>query len=150
MKFKKPIIAATLGLTLLCFGTGASAAEQDTDLVDSDISQNFKEPVNPINTYATPENTSRTETHFPFLQTPYAISKSSSTTIEDYIYAKCRTFNGDGSLIKSTTQDAKKASYVSAKAMNSTYYVGNDYAIGNHTYKLSGYKDVVHETKAYW
>ncbi|MED2151474.1 XoxI protein, partial [Bacillus thuringiensis] len=27
---------------------------------------------------------------------------------------------------------------------------GDDYAIGNHTYKLSGYNDVNHETKAFW
>ncbi|PEY98181.1 XoxI protein [Bacillus sp. AFS018417] len=151
MKMKKPLIATVMGLSLLCFGTGASAAETD-GVVDSDVIQSNKQAKpGMISTMAVPSNTSNTNTYTPFGGGTYAVSSSSSTTLEDYIYAKCRTFNGtDGSLINSNSASANRSSYISAKANNGTIYFANDWAIGNHTYKLSGYNDVVHETKAYW
>ncbi|USK32119.1 XoxI protein [Bacillus sp. F19] len=151
MKMKKSLISTTLGLSILCFGTGASAAENDA-LVDSDVTQSIKQAENPnlIGTMAAPTNSSRTDTYSPFLGGTYAVSKSSSTATEDYIYARARTFNGDGALINSKSASANKTTYICARADNGTIYFGNDWALGNHTYKLSGYKDVVHETKAYW
>ena len=38
---------------------------------------------------------------------PYAVAKSNSTTTEDYVYAKARTFNGDGSLVNTKSNSAK-------------------------------------------
>jgi len=152
MKIKKPILATVMGLSILCFGTGASAAENDEGLVDSDVTQSYKQArQGTISIMATPTNSSKTNTYSPLFGGTYAVSSSSSTTAEDYIYAKCRTFNGtDGALIDSKSASAKNTSYISARAENGTLYFGNDWAIGNHTYKLSGYNDVVHETKAYW
>ncbi|WJE23240.1 XoxI protein [Bacillus cereus] len=158
MKIKKSLAVATLGLSVLGFGftSNASAAEVDAAdkqpvLVDFDEVQTAKTSTNPgLVVAAAPNNSSNTTVYTPFLGNPYSVSKSSSSTTEDYIYAKSRTFNGDGSLINSKSNSANKSSYVSATATNSSVYYGDDYAIGNHTYKLSGYNDVNHETKAYW
>ncbi|GMQ57984.1 hypothetical protein AN1V17_23790 [Vallitalea sediminicola] len=95
---------------------------------------------------STPTNTSNIECIDPFLANSYAIAKSSSTVMEDYIYAKCRIYNGgDDSLVSSTEEDENYSSFVSAKAIDSGFY-SDDYAYGNHIYKLEGYKDVIHET----
>ena len=94
-----------------------------------------------------PKNDSNIGVYTPFLVT-YTVAKSKSTTTEDYVYAKARTFNGDGSLVN-TKVIVQKSSFVSATATNTSIYYGDD-AIGNHTYKLSGYNDVNHETKAFW
>ncbi|CJC50627.1 Uncharacterised protein [Streptococcus pneumoniae] len=99
---------------------------------------------------AAPKNDSNISVYTPFFGNPYAVAKSNSTTTEDYVYAKARTFNGDGSLVNTKSNSAKKSSFVSATATNTSIYYGDDYAIGNHTYKLSGYNDVNHETKAFW
>jgi hypothetical protein len=97
-----------------------------------------------------PTDTSRTDTHSPLFGGFYATSTSDSTISEDYIYAKCRTYNGDGSLLHSAEDKQYNSSHAGAKADNGSAYTGDDYAIGNHTYKEAGYLDVVHETKAYW
>lgn len=121
-------------------------------LVDSDVTQSYKTAKpGTISIMATPTNTSNTNTYVPIFGGAYAVSNSSSTTLEDYIYVKCRTFNGtDGALINSKSTSENKSSYVSARADNGTIYFANDWAIGNHIYKLSGYNDVVHETQANW
>ncbi|MDP7991972.1 XoxI protein [Bacillus sp. MHSD_36] len=158
MKIKKSLAVATLGLSVLGFGftSNASAAEVDKAdkqpvVVDFDVVQTAKTSNIPgLVVAAAPTNTSNTTVYTPFLGNPYAVSKSSSSSTEDYIYARSRTFNGDGSLINSKSASANKSSFVSATATNSSIYYGDDYAIGNHTYKLSGYNDVNHETKAYW
>lgn len=150
MKIKKTIIATVMGLSLLCFGTGASAVEND-ELIDSDVTQSYKQPKpGTVSTMAKSTNRSTVNTYNSIFDGAYAIAKSTSTTIEDYIYVRCRTFNGDGTLLKSTPKSKNKSSSVSATAANGTTYIGNDWAIGNHTYKLSGYNDVVHETRANW
>lgn len=154
MKLKRAFLATVLGMSVLSFSTGASAAENDK-VVDSSSISSGKVVTNPSKVFSmsasTPTNTSNTKTYSPIFGGSYAVSSSSSTVMEDYIYVRCRTFNGsDGSLIDSKSAESNNSSYVSAKANNGTFYFGNDWAIGNHIYKLEGYKDVVHETKAYW
>ncbi|WP_242255948.1 XoxI protein [Bacillus cereus group sp. BfR-BA-01379] len=158
MNMKKSLAVATLGLAVLGFGftNNASATEVGTAdkqpvLVDSDTVQSAKTSNVPsLTVAAAPKNDSNISVYTPFFGNPYAVAKSKSTTIEDYIYAKARTFNGDGSLVNTKSNSAKKSTYVSATATNTSIYYGDDYAIGNHTYKLNGYNDVNHETKASW
>lgn len=155
---KKSLAVTTLGLAVLGFGftNNASASEVGaTDkqpvLVDFDTIQSAKTSnVSSLTVAATPKNDSNISVYTPFFGNPYAVAKSKSTTTEDYIYAKARTFNGDGSLVNTKSNNAKKSSYVSATATNTSVYYGDDYPIGNHTYKLNGYNDVNHETKASW
>ncbi|MCD1162052.1 hypothetical protein LQF35_17115 [Peribacillus sp. N3] len=42
-------------------------------------------------------------TYNPILSTNYAVAKSSSDKIQDYIYARAKTFNGDGSFMPEMT-----------------------------------------------
>lgn len=157
MNIKKPLITAVLGLSVVCFGvtSNASAEELNKDtqpvLVDSDTVQGLKSSSNPgLNTLAAPNNSSTVNVYTQFLGNPYAIARSKSTTNEDYIYAKCRAVKKDGTVINTRSDSKNRASYVEATATNTSTYYGSDYAIGNHTYKLSGYNDVNHETRAYW
>ncbi|AMR06131.1 XoxI protein [Bacillus thuringiensis serovar pingluonsis] len=157
MKVKKTLITTALGLSILSFGatTNANADEINTEdkqvIVDSDSIQDSKKSENGfLKNLRAPNNTSTVTTYKPLFDNPYAIAKSSSTTKEDYIYAKARAFKSNGSLISSKANSENKSSFVSATVTNSSIYYGGDYAIGNHTYKLSGYNDVNHETKAYW
>ncbi|CGF81910.1 XoxI protein [Bacillus sp. N447-1] len=158
MNMKKSLSVTTLGLAVLGFGftNNASASEVDTVdkqpvLVDFDTIQSTKTSSVPsLTVVAAPKNDSNISVYTPFFGNPYAVAKSNSTTTEDYVYAKARTFNGDGSLVNTKSNSAKKSSFVSATATNTSIYYGDDYAIGNHTYKLSGYNDVNHETKAFW
>jgi hypothetical protein len=146
MKIKKTLIATVMGLSILSFGTGASAAETN-ELVDSGKTQSYKQSKSGISLMATPTNTSTTTT---YIGSAYAVSKSQSSTTEDYIYVKCRTFNGTGEVMASKTSSEENSSYVSARADNTSFYIADDWAVGNHTYKLSGYNDVIHETRADW
>lgn len=127
------------------------AADKQPVLVDFDTIQSAKTSnVSSLTVAAASKNDSNISVYTAFFGNPYAVAKSKSTTTEDYIYAKARTFNGDGSLVNTKSNNAKKSSYVSATATNTSVYYGDDYAIGNHTYKLNGYNDVNHETKASW
>lgn len=110
MQFKKSLIITVLGLSILGFSTGASAANND-GLVDSEVTQSNKQADNTnliSGRAAKPSNSSRIDVYKPLLGKTYAVAKSSSTVKEDYIYAKARTFNGDGALIKSNSTSAKK------------------------------------------
>lgn len=156
---KKSLSVTTLGLAVLGFGitNNASASEVDTVdkqpvLVDFDTIQSTKTSSVPSLTIAAaPKNDSNISVYTPFFGNPYAVAKSKSTTTEDYVYAKARTFNGDGSLVNTKSNSAKKSSFVSATGPTQAFIMErDDYAIGNHTYKLSGYNDVNHETKAFW
>ncbi|KLA30729.1 MULTISPECIES: hypothetical protein [Bacillus cereus group] len=158
MNMKKSLAVTTLGLAVLGFGftnnasaSEVGAADKQPVLVDSDTVQSAKTSNVPsLVVAAAPKNDSNISVYTPFFGNPYAVAKSKSTTTEDYIYAKARTFNGDGSLVNTKSNSAKKSTYVSATATNTSVYYGDDYAIGNHTYKLNGYNDVNHETKASW
>ncbi|EEL39536.1 hypothetical protein bcere0020_30240 [Bacillus cereus Rock3-29] len=158
VNMKKSLAVTTLGLAVLGFGftnnasaSEVGAADKQPVLVDFDTIQSAKTSnVSSLTVAAAPKNDSNISVYTPFFGNPYAVAKSKSTTTEDYIYAKARTFNGDGSLVNTKSNNAKKSSYVSATATNTSVYYGDDYAIGNHTYKLNGYNDVNHETKASW
>ncbi|MGH1284107.1 XoxI protein [Bacillus toyonensis] len=158
MNMKKSLAVTTLGLAVLGFGftnnasaSEVGAADKQPVLVDFDTIQSAKTSnVSSLTVAAAPKNDSNISVYTPFFGNPYAVAQSKSTTTEDYIYAKARTFNGDGSLVNMKSNNAKKSSYVSATATNTSVYYGDDYAIGNHTYKLNGYNDVNHETKASW
>jgi hypothetical protein len=97
-----------------------------------------------------PINTSSIDCRYNIFFGSKAIAESSSTTEEDYIYAKSRSYNSDDSLIDSKTDSENNSSFVSATSINDTFTVLGDYAYGNHVYKKSGYKDVIHETYDEW
>ncbi|USK76646.1 XoxI protein [Peribacillus frigoritolerans] len=88
------------------------------------------------------------DVHSPPLRSTYAVAKSSANRLRDYIYARAKTYNGDGSLIKSKSASATKADFIGVKAMNGTSL--DDSAIGTHIYKLKGYKTITDQTKASW
>jgi len=171
MRVKKSLIAAFTGVSILCFSSGASAAtsvEEDTqthapteaeveaqsdlqDAVNTDTEVSVLQP----DEYSTSagskgyKTNSNTTVHVR-LTMAYATSYSKAEVAQDYIYVKCRTYNGDGSLIHSNKASEAHSKYVSVKTDNGTPYYGNDYAMGNHTYKKKGYKDLYKETKVKW
>jgi hypothetical protein len=97
-----------------------------------------------------PINTSSIDCRYNIFFGSKAIAESSSTTEEDYIYAKSRSYNSDDSLIDSKSDSESNSSFVSATSINDTFTVIGDYAYGNYVYKKSGYKDVIHETYDEW
>lgn len=86
-------------------------------------------------------------------ENPFAVAKSTSSKKIDYIYAKARAYDSDGVLMNSDSQEEENTSYVSATALyekDSMIFDSDSWALGNHTYRNKGYKDVVHETKDNW
>ena len=79
------------------------------------------------------------------LLSPYrVVAKSSSTYFIDYIYVKARAYDENGKLTDSGSDSDTNSSYVATFA-DAKWHKVTGY--GNHTYKHTGYKDVVHETK---
>ncbi|EJR64453.1 hypothetical protein IIO_01777 [Bacillus cereus VD115] len=115
---KKSLAVTTLGLAVLDFGftnnasaSEVGAADKQPVLVDFDTIQSAKTSnVSSLTVAAAPKNDSNISVYTPFFGNPYAGAKSKSTTTEDYIYAKARTFNGDGSLVNTKSNNAKKSS----------------------------------------
>lgn len=101
-----------------------------------------------VSTQAAPTNTSKTTASSPLFGDSYAVSTSDSTIQEDSISAKCRVYDGDGSLLDSKEDKQTNSSHAGTpKTINGTAYYGNDYALGNHVYQEAGYYDVIHETR---
>ncbi|MDY7043707.1 XoxI protein [Virgibacillus sp. M23] len=151
MKLKKVLFFALASFFLFGFSNNASAEE--APVVDEEVVESIAEPVNnAINNsiQSSYKVRSSIKVYDPLFLTNYAVAKSTTTRNIDYLYARSRTFNGDGGLIKSKSSSAKNSSYASAKAKNGTIYSKDDWAIGNHTYKDSGYKTIKHETRAEW
>ena len=73
-----------------------------------------------------------------------ATATSESTVKEDYIEAKVRAYYDTGGLMGTGVDSATKATYAGAQYSAGTKWVSKAY--GSHVYKLSGYKDVYHET----
>ncbi|MGG4266437.1 hypothetical protein [Peribacillus simplex] len=86
---KRLLMITVLGLSILCSTTGASAAETEV-LLDSDAMLSIQQT----------DGTGSTSANAAKL-------KGFSTVKEDYIYAQAKTFNGDGSLIKTNSQSDK-------------------------------------------
>lgn len=143
-------MVTALGLAILGSTTGASAAETE-GLVNSQEKSFTQEPDGTGSSIlATNKVKGRLDVYKPPLRSSYAVAKSSANRMQDYIYARAKTYNGDGSLIKSKSASATKADYIGVKTMNGTVYFGNDFAIGTHTFKLKGYNTINGQTKAYW
>ncbi|MBK5446906.1 MULTISPECIES: hypothetical protein [unclassified Peribacillus] len=150
MKLKRSLLITALGLSILSSATGASAAETE-GLVNSQEKSFTQVPDGTGGSILAKNKVhGKLTTHSPFGGGAYAVAKSSSNKIQDYIYARAKTFNGDGSLIKTNSASSKKADYIGVKTMNGTAYFGNDWAVGTHIFKLKGYKDITGQTKAYW
>ncbi|KGX85735.1 hypothetical protein [Pontibacillus litoralis] len=157
-KLSKIVLSTVLIFSIIGVGSVAFADPKPKETNDAIIDKSQKPEIvtakvskdkskKTFSASATPTNTSTTTAYTPWGDN-YAVSKSESTIQEDYISAKNRTYNGtDGSLIDSDFNEQNHSSYISAKAYNDTTYYGNDWAVGNHVYKESGYKDVIHETK---
>ncbi|MEG1311978.1 MAG: hypothetical protein RR835_10835 [Peptostreptococcaceae bacterium] len=162
MKFKKIlttnlILLGIVASPILSFandGSLPSVYSTDTKMIDTrplPSKTTIREPLsNFIPTLkAAPKNTSTLSCKDGIVTGTYALAQSSSSTKEDYIYAKTRVYDRHGALNASKVASEKKSSYTSAKAVPNCL-VTNAKAYGNHTYKLSGYKDVYHETIASW
>ena len=148
-------IISTMGVTAFAYESSPSVYTTDTKMVDNSFGSEKTTIAEPLEgtvlsrASKAPKNTSRVKWITSLIQTHYAVASSSSNVLEDSIYARCRTYTSSGSLIQSRSNTEKKSSYVTAQASS---VGGNAYkykAIGNHTYKLAGYKDVYHETSAY-
>lgn len=98
---------------------------------------------------AAPSNTSRLKCSGGIVGQVKATATSSSSAKEDHILAKARIYKS-GALISQKTDIQKKSSYAGIAANHPDGYYGGSTAYGNHEYKLSGYKDVYHETTARW
>jgi len=170
MKVKKSLIAAVAGVSILCFSSGANAettasassqmtvesqaladgaktihADVETASAVSDGTGDYQASAKSKKVMTT----STVTTHVKW-SAAYATASSKSSSLASYIYVKCRTFDSDGTVIQSNSKSEKNSSYVGVKTNNGTLYYGNDWAVGNHTYKHKGKKDVVKETKAKW
>ncbi|MGN7397552.1 hypothetical protein [Peribacillus frigoritolerans] len=150
MKLKRSLMITALGLAILGSATGASAAETEGLVNSQEISFTQVPDGTGSSILATNKAKGRLDVHSPPLRSTYAVAKSSANRLQDYIYARAKTYNGDGSLIKSKSASATKADYIGVKAMNGTLYSSNDWAIGTHIFKLKGYKTITGQTKAYW
>lgn len=153
---KKLLVGILLSSTILSNGVIAHAStlegevyRTDTKIVDNrkvDNKSTSKEiklgSEHLIKEKANPTNTSTLDTSW-LIGTPRATAKSSSTTMEDYIYAKARIYKSNGVLTAQKAESMNKSRYVSATTETRE---GHHDAYGNHTYKLQGYKDVYHET----
>ncbi|WP_074682477.1 hypothetical protein [Priestia aryabhattai] len=167
MKMKKSLISAVAGVSILCFSSGAfaettaSAGSQMT--VESQALADGAKTIHAdVETASAVSNgyeasakskkvmtTSTVTTHVKW-SAAYATASSKSSSLASYIYVKCRTFDSDGTVIHSNSKSEKNSSYVGVKTDNGTLYYRNDWAVGNHTYKHKGKKDVVKETKTNW
>ncbi|ARO57953.1 Uncharacterized protein B5E38_0324 [Bacillus cereus] len=158
MNMKKSLSVTTLGLAVLGFGftNNASASEVDTVdkqpvLVDFDTIQSTKTSSVPSLTIAAaPKNDSNISVYTPFLVTPMQLLNRNQLRPKTMFMQKQELSMAMAHFLIRKSNSAKKSSFVSATATNTSIYYGDDYAIGNHTYKLSGYNDVNHETKAFW
>ncbi|HDX9529953.1 TPA: XoxI protein [Bacillus thuringiensis] len=157
---KKVLASSTVifGLSVSMLGTVQADATDGTlyktetsihDYTEATEKITYKELIG-VNsaTLAAPTNTSKTTAKLWAAGKPYGVSTSSSSIKEDSIYAQNRLIKGSGVTIGSNSNTAKKSSYASASVTHPNLLPGiGDYAVGNHTYKTSGYKTVYHETK---
>ncbi|MFF2289969.1 XoxI protein [Peribacillus butanolivorans] len=147
---KRSLLITALGLCILSSTTGASAAETE-GLVNSQEKSFTQEPDGTGGSILAKNKVHMNlKTYNPLLTSTYAVAKSSSDKKQDYIYARAKTFNGNGSLIKTNSASSTKADYIGVKTLNGSTYFRNDFAIGTHTFKLKGYKTINGQTKAYW
>lgn len=79
-----------------------------------------------------------------------AIATSSVTRSIDFVSAKVRIYNRNGSLDTSKYQSQKKTSFVSATAEHTGMFMSGSKAYGNHEYRDSGSKTIYHETVDRW
>ncbi|MGL5752966.1 MAG: hypothetical protein ACRCXT_20665 [Paraclostridium sp.] len=163
MKFKKTLISnlvllGVLASPILSFADVPPSKEvysTNNKMVDTRLiphKSTIRESLPGViqNLKANPVNTSNIDTKRGIASGTFALAKSSSSVKEDYIYAKVRVYDKYGAINgKPVESSEKKSSYTSAKAVP-TCNINGAYAYGNHTYKLSGYKDVFHETKSFW
>lgn len=159
--FKKTVLITGLSLAMLA-GGGVAGASKNNNKVDQIVdltpvphktteSQSLEN-----NTLATSQSggsysvTSNIKGSFsnwrPDAESLHATASSDVTRAIDYVYAKARIFE-NGGVVGSASDTSKGSSYAGATAKGPSGFVtwDND-ARGNHTYKDSGYKDIVHET----
>ena len=83
----------------------------------------------------------------------YVVVGSEATRPIDYIYAKARSYDSDGVLMDTDSNSETNSSFVSATAdyiKGSMIFDNDSWGLGNHTYRESGFKDIIHETKDEW
>jgi len=93
-----------------------------------------------------PVDKSRIIWHRGLLVDDYAVAASLSTVMEDFISAQARIYDTNLVLVDKDTQEQTYSAFVSATAYSGIGNPTNYPAIGNHVYRLEGYKDVIHET----
>lgn len=161
MIFKKSFLSLMVGATVLSVGSVASAEsinEKATDIiVNSDsldstavldlniTGLNRMITASSLN-YHSEVNAKRTA----ITRSPYATGISSATDIIDSIYVKVRILNGDDTVVASGVSDEKNSSIASISVDNPSFYYGNNYVLGNHTFKNAGYQDHSAELRASW
>ncbi|MDB8791832.1 hypothetical protein PN398_13990 [Romboutsia sp. 1001216sp1] len=79
-----------------------------------------------------------------------AIATSSVTRAIDFVSAKVRIYDRNGSLDTSKSQSQKKTSFISATAVHTSSFMSGSKAYGNHEYRDSGFKTIYHETVDRW
>lgn len=79
------------------------------------------------------------------------ISKSEADYQHDTIGVRGRIFDKNGGQLFSKSSTESNSTIASVKIIDTTApIIKDDTAMGNHTYKRSGFKDTFPETKARW
>ena len=159
MKFKKIICSTLLVSSLITSGT-LSFADSSINLGEStnktivEISENEKSTSSKALETATLSNirspynvTSKITCISGFIK---AVASSSVTRSIDYVSARVRIYNSDGSLNNSDFKKLEDTSYISATAKPSGSTSWGKWALGNHEYRESGYYTITHELREKW
>lgn len=157
---KKTVLITGLSFAMLAGGGVAGAAKNQNsgdklvDLAPVEQKATESQPLNNTkvaslsgSSYTANSNISGSFSNWrPDATSLHATASSDVTRAIDYVYAKARIFE-NGGVVGSSSDTSKGSSYAGATAKGPSGFVtwDND-ARGNHTYKDSGYKDIIHET----
>ena len=160
MKIKKIICSTLIVSSLITSGT-LSFADSSSEL--GKLTNKTIVDLSPVAEKSTPSKSLDTETPFN-IRSAYtvtsrircqsgiikAIASSSVTRSIDYVSARSRVYNSNGSLNESDFDSMKNSSYVSATATPSGLTSWGKWALGNHEYRDAGYYTINHETRDSW
>ena len=134
MKIKKIICSTLIVSSLITSGT-LSFADSSSEL--GKLTNKTIVDLSPVAEKSTPSKSLDT-------------ASSSVTRSIDYVSARSRVYNSNGSLNASDFDSMKNSSYVSATATPSGLTSWGKWALGNHEYRDAGYYTINHETRDSW
>ena len=151
MKIKKIICSTLIVSSLITSGT-LSFADSSSEL--GKLTNKTIVDLSPVAEKSTPSKSLDTETPFN-IRSAYTVTsrircQSGIIKAIDYVSARSRVYNSNGSLNASDFDSMKNSSYVSATATPSGLTSWGKWALGNHEYRDAGYYTINHETRDSW